>query len=75
MDEKTKIHFRKVLDQQKSNVRGVKDALSNVPMSEAARKHLQNAEFSMLHAMHEISWIGLDKAKAKAQTGDDNPSA
>jgi hypothetical protein len=86
VSEDVKEKLRKILIQSKDKIENIKDSLAGVDDSKeaddskAARKHLMDAEFSILAAMHEISWIGLEHEKeiqeeVLSYTGEDNPSA
>ena len=71
MDENLKDRYKKALDQHKAGVRAVREALMGEPLAEEARKQMHQAELSVLQAMYEISWIGLDR---EGPGDDDNPS-
>lgn len=73
MDNHLKYKIVMVLEQYKDGIRSIREALINVPDSEGARKQLRNAEFSVIHGIHKIQWIGKE-VKAKEVTEDDNPS-
>ena len=79
MSEEAKNKLRKILKQFKDNIENVKDSLGTISDAKEARKQLRDAEFSILAAMYEISWIGFEREKAEEEvlsyTADDNPSA
>jgi hypothetical protein len=80
VSEDVKARIRKILTQYKDNIEGVKDSLVDIRDSKVARKHLMDAEFSLMSAMHAISWIGLEHEKeiyeeVLSHTAEDNPSA
>jgi len=86
VSEDVKGQLRKILIQSKDKIENIKDSLAGVDDSKeaddskVARKHLMDAEFSLMSAMHEISWIGLEREKeiqeeVLSHTTDDNPSS
>ena len=76
VDNQAKYHFRKILGQDKDNIKKAREALCRVDDSEVARRYLREAEFSILFAMHEIQGIGLKKEVVEEEiVMSDNPSA
>ncbi len=82
IDEDIKRKLRKVLGQYKDQIEGVKDSLEDLGEAKETIKHLRDAEFSLMSAMHEVSWIGLKHEKEEEiqkevlqHTNEDNPSA
>ena len=78
MDEAKKDAFKKHLRSYVANIESMREALSNTPDSDEARKALQMAKYDLLNAIHKISWIGEDldeaiKEYAIKHAVDDNP--
>ena len=79
MDNQVKDHFRKILGENKKYILKAREALLYIDGSDSARKHLREAEFSILFAIHEIQRIGLKKEVVEEVIEEivmnDNPSA
>ncbi len=86
VSEDVKYKLRNILKESKGKIENIKDSLAGVDDSKEsedskeARKHLMDAEFSLMSAMHAISWIGLKHEKeiyeeVLSYTAEDNPSA
>jgi len=80
VNEDVKRKLGKILSQYKDNIENVKNSLADFNDTKIARKHLRDAEFSVMNAMHEISWIGLKheeevQEEILSYADEDNPSA
>jgi hypothetical protein len=75
MNKDVKRKLVKILSQYKDNIENVKGSLVDFGGTKVARKHLMDAEFSIMSAMHEISWVGLKKEEELSCKTGDNPSA
>ena len=80
MNSDMKLKMRKALEQCKSNIKAIREAMADSPDSKNAKHYLSQAEFNILHSMHEISWIGLRKEDNIKENDvliveDDNPSS
>ena len=73
MDSHLEYKIRMALEKYRDSIKSIREALINVPESGGARKQLRDAEFSIIHGIHKIQWIGKE-VKPEEIMEDDNPS-